>query len=297
MSDNETQEQAPFVSALGAGRDAFTSEIVSQAMACGERSSDDFIRRFPCAAIMTALANRAMERARIVSAATGMNERVALKMTPAASGEALQIALEEKVTTTAQIVELFRPDDRALYLEREALWGFLTEAKSWDVKRNAKGSEERYARAKDFVAYLVERGLANKLFSHDELLQGLTLAKLVADMPKESLGSVIAKALAEEGKFNAEHLFAAMPMALIVEKTALPYVWEKVGVPQIAEKHGYVKVPVKEPVAVAAAADEAKASSDAAAPASAPRVDASDDEEIDLESLPPTAGPPPDPKG
>jgi hypothetical protein len=298
METTDTKDTQPFTSNLGPGRDAFLSEAVNEVIRSGERSSNDFVRKFPCAAIMTALGKRPMERARIVTHATGMNEKVALKMTPEASGEALQIALDEKVTTTEQIVDLFKPDDRVMYMDREALWSFLAEAKSWETK-SAKGSETRYVRAKDFVAYIVERALKNTLMTHAELLEALTLKRLVDDLPKEALGDIIAKALGEDGKFVPEHLFAAVPTSLVVDKVTLPYVWEKAVVPLIAERNGYDKPPPPPPSETKGEDDkdaDANGSADTktedAPPASAQAVQADDIEDISLDSVPPAAAAP-----
>ena len=81
MSDFDTkkvEEARGFVSSLGTGREAFHSEVTEFCLRIGERSAEDFIRHFPPSKIMEVLASRPMERARIVTEASGIREKVAL---------------------------------------------------------------------------------------------------------------------------------------------------------------------------------------------------------------------------
>src|ERR1700755_1355224 len=112
MSESSGAVTSPFISGLGKGREAFHAEVTEYALRVGERTPEDFLRHFSCRAIMRSLEARPMERARIISQATGVHEKVATKMSPDASGEALQIALDEGVTTSASITQLFQPDDK-----------------------------------------------------------------------------------------------------------------------------------------------------------------------------------------
>ncbi|HWA74945.1 MAG TPA: hypothetical protein VG937_21535 [Polyangiaceae bacterium] len=235
--DNKRYEEAKsFVSGLGAGREAFHSEVTEFCLRIGERSSEDFMRHFTSSHIMRALTSRPMERARIVSQSTGVNEKVALKMSPEASGEALQIALEEKVTTPADVVRLFQPDDRQRYLDRKALWAFDVEGEPFKVTASNRQSFER---AKAYIAYIVERGLANLLLSHAELLAAITVEKLAALLPREELGAIIASSLRQPEKYTEENLIAAVPPRTLVDHLPLDYVWSRVVSPLIAERHDY----------------------------------------------------------
>lgn len=230
------EEAKSFISSLGAGREAFHSEITEYSLKIGERSPEDFVRHFSSAHVMQALTTRPMERARIVSQATGVHERVAQKMSPEASGEALQIALDERVTTPADVVRLFQPDDRQRYLERRALWQFNVEGEPWKVTASSKASFER---AKAYVAYILDRALANLLVSHEELVAAITVEKLAALLPREELGTIIANALRQSEKFSEEHLLGAVPPRTLVDHVPLDYVWNRVIVPLVAERHEY----------------------------------------------------------
>jgi len=239
--DSKRYEEAKtFVSGLGAGREAFHSEVTEYCLRIGERSPEDFIRHFSSAHIMRALTSRPMERSRIVSQSTGVNEKVALKMSPEASGEALQIALDEKVTTPAEVVKLFQSDDRQRYLDRKALWAFDVEGEPWKA---TSSNRPHFERAKAFVAYILERGLSNLLLSHAEMATAITVEKLSALLPREELGAIIALSLRQTDKFTEEHLFAAVPPRTLVDHLPLDYLWNRVVVPLVAERHDYVARP------------------------------------------------------
>jgi len=226
---------------LGKGREAFHAEVTEYTLRVGERTPEDFLRHFPCRAIMRSLEARPMERARIVSQSTGVHEKVAHKMSPDASGESLQIALDEGVTTASAIVKLFQPDDKQRYLERHALWAFDIEGQPWKTTPATKTSHDR---AKGYVAYIIERALENLLVSHEEVVHAITVTKLAQCLPKEKLGSIIEASLKTSDKFTEEDLLGAVPPKDLVEHVALDYLWEKVVTPLIAEAHDYAPKPV-----------------------------------------------------
>lgn len=262
MSDFDTkkaEEARGFVSSLGTGREAFHSEVTEYCLRIGERSAEDFIRHFPPSKIMEVLASRPMERARIVTEATGIREKVALKMSPENSGEALQIALDEKVTTPADIVRLFQPDDRQRYLDRRALWKFDVEGEPWKVTQSAKGAFER---AKSYIAYILERALANLLVNHEEIIEALTVDKLATLLPRDQLGAIIAASLKKSEKFTEAHLLEVVPPASLVKHIPLDYIWERVIQPLVAERHDYAEratsgLSVKSPAAAPKSEDSA----------------------------------------
>ena len=238
---SESSGAVPFVSGLGKGREAFHAEVTEFALRIGERTPDDFLRHFSCRAIMRSLEARPMERARIVSQSTGVHEKVAHKMSPDASGESLQIALDEGVTTSAAIVKLFQPDDKQRYLERHALWSFDIEGQPWKTTPATKHTHER---AKSYVAYILERALENLLVSHEEVVHAITVTKLAQCLPKEKLGSIIEASLKTRDKFTEQDLLGAVPPRDLVDYVALDYLWEKVVTPLIAEAHDYAPKPV-----------------------------------------------------
>ena len=242
MSESSSAESVnPFVSGLGKGREAFHAEVTEFALRSGERTPEDFLRHFSCRAIMRSLEARPTERARIVSQSTGVHEKVAHKMSPDASGEALQISLDEAVTTSAAIVRLFQPDDKQRYLERHALWAFDIEGQPWKTTPAVKAAHDR---AKSYVAYIIERALENLLVSHEEVVEAITVTKLAQCLPKDKLGAIIQSALKTSDKFTEEDLLGAVPPQSLVEHVALDYLWERVVTPLVAEAHDYAPKPV-----------------------------------------------------
>lgn len=274
------QDDKPFVSSLGTGREGFHAEITEYCLRIGERSPEDFIRHFSCAHIMKALESRPTERSRIVSEATGIHDKVAHKMSPVASGEALQIALDEKVTTPADIVRLFHPDDRQRYLDRKALWKFTVEGQPWKASPSNK---TQFERAKSYIAFLLNRALANRLLTHEEMVNALTVQKLALMLPKEQLGAIIQMALGQKEKFSEEHLLRAVPPDVLVQHIPLDYIWDRVVTPLIAERHDYVTPSAPAAPAIASWAPEADEAGEVVVPSS-PAPDSSTANPADLVS-------------
>jgi hypothetical protein len=233
---SESSGESPFVSGLGKGREAFHAEVTEFVLRSGERTPEDFLRHFSCRSIMKSLDARPMERARIVSQSTGVHEKVAHKMSSDASGESLQIALDEGVTTAAAIVKLFQPDDKQRYLERHALWAFDVEGQPWKTTAATKTAHDR---AKAYLAYMLERALENLLVSHEEVVHAISVAKLVQSLPKEKLGLIIEASLKTHDKFTEEDLLGTIPPGMLVEYVPLDYLWDKVITPLVAEAHDY----------------------------------------------------------
>ncbi len=140
------------------------------------------------------------------------------------------------MTLPADIVRLFQPDDRQRYLDRRALWKFDVEGEPWKVAQSGKGAFER---AKSYVAYILERALANLLINHEEIIDALTVDKLATLLPRDQLGAIISIALKKGDKFTEAHLLEAVPPTSLVKHIPLDYVWERVINPLIAERHEY----------------------------------------------------------
>ena len=226
-----------FISGLGKGREAFHAEVTEFCFRIGERTPEDFLRRFSCSKIMVSLASRPMERARIVSELTGVHERMANKLSPENAGETLQIAIDEGVTTPKEIVRLFQPDDRQRYLNRHELWSFDVEGQPQHASPN---DNTAHGRAERYVAYIIERAIENLLISHEEIVAALGVVKLAGWLPSELLGQIIEASLKKSDKFTEEDLLGAAPPSSLVTHIPLDYLWDKVVVPLIAEAHDYV---------------------------------------------------------
>ena len=237
MAESSGANTEAFVSGLGKGREAFHAEVTEFSLRLGERTAEDFLRHFSCSKIMVSLASRPLERARIISELTGVHERVANKLSPENSGETLQIALDEGVTTPKDIVRLFQPDDRQRYLNRHELWAFVVSGEPWKASPN---DSTAHGRAERYTAYIIERAIENLLISHEEIVAGLGVVKLAGWLPSELLGQIIETALKKSDKFTEEDLLSASPPSSLVTHVPLDFLWERVVVPLIAEAHDYV---------------------------------------------------------
>ena len=244
MADKTTNTEADkgqFTSKLENPAQRFLAHVIEHCFEIGRRSAADFIRHFPAKAIMAALDRRPDLRADVLVPTTGVNHKVALRKTAESSGEDLQIALDEGVTSPADIVALFRPDDRVRYLENRKLWTFITEGEFWKTDKS-KGAG--FDKAKAHIAFMLDRGLADGLLGHADLVDGVSVETMAQSLPREKLGEIITAALAlgrDKKAFTDRDLLATAAAAVLVEDVSLVHIWETVIEPKIAVGHGLVE--------------------------------------------------------
>ena len=229
-----------FESQLRDGRDRFLAHAIEHALSIGRRTPEDFIRFFPPQTIMRGLADAPEVRAQILVEATGIKERIAARKPWESAAEDLQIALSEGETNAEAVLWGFHPDDRVTYLNRADLWAFLVEGEFW----NADQHSPEYALAKEHVAFLLERGLVDRVLTHRDIVQGLTLREISTRLPKVELGAIIDGALEAGSRgapFTELELLTALPPSVLADYVPLPRVWNGVVVPMIAERHGFAE--------------------------------------------------------
>lgn len=245
----DTQESAEgelFVSGLSHGRERFIAHVIEHGLDIKQRTTDDFVRHFPPDAIMNGLSERPSLRAAILAECTGIKHRIALKKTAESAGEDLQIALNEKETTTADIVRLFRPDDRVRYLSHQALWHYAVEGEFWESGKKARADVER---ARLYIAYMLDRALIDELLTHRDIVEGIGVSEIAKLMPRDELEGIIRTALEHShgGKpFNEVDLMRCSPAHTLVEHIPLRIIWNQVVVPKLAEAHGFVPDPIED---------------------------------------------------
>ena len=236
--DSNSLEKQPFASKLDQGRQRFLAHAIEHALAIGRRTPEDFIRHFPPRVIMEGLAQKPSLRATILVEATGLKKKIAMKKSWESAATDLQIAIDEGETSAGAVVRVFEPDDRVRYLDLKKLWNFLVEGDFWkDSQREAQ------AQARVHVAFLLSRALADKLLTHRDIVEGITLSEIAARMPKAELGKVIEGALLagqRKAPFTEVELLEAMPLEVMVEYVPLPHIYDSVISPKIAETHGYI---------------------------------------------------------
>jgi hypothetical protein len=179
-------------SSLTKGRERFLAHVIDHGFEVGRRSPEDFVRHFPPTLIMEGLKDQPQLRAKIVVQATGLKEKVALKKTWESCADDLQIALDEAETDASSIMKVFELDDRVRYLDAKALWSYVTEGEFWKI---SPSRQKEYAAAKSHMAFMLAQALEDKLVTHGDIVEGITVEELASRLPKSELGKIIKGAL------------------------------------------------------------------------------------------------------
>lgn len=272
----ESEKISAFQSKLHEGRQRFLAHAMCHALDIGRLTAEDFIRHFPPGAIMEGLKDRASLRAKILTTATGVKFKIAIKKSVASSGEDLLIALDEGEVDPATVVSLFAPDDRVRHLDNHAIWKFVIEDEFWESTGTDVAVLER---AKAHLAFMLDRALEDKLLTHQDIVEGVTVERFVELLPREALGNIIIGAL-EAGRggapFTDVEFLTQAPSTVLVEHVPLAHIWTNVIVPKIAQAQGYAAAPAETDARTDESdtpdKDEAKAKPDAPAKRKAPRA-------------------------
>jgi hypothetical protein len=188
---------------------------------------------------MEGLKDQPKLRADILVQATGVKEKVAIKKSWESCADDLQIALDENETSAGAVMKIFQLDDRVRYLDHKALWAYVTEGEFWKI---SPSRQKEYAAAKSHMAFMLGRALEDKLVTHQDIVEGITVEELASRLPKSELGKIIKGAL-ECGKRNApfteSDLLGSMPPDVLVNYMPLFQVWDAIIEPKIAVEHGY----------------------------------------------------------
>jgi hypothetical protein len=226
-------------SSLSKGRERFLAHVIEHGFEVGRRSPEDFVRHFPPTLIMEGLKDQAKLRANILVAATGTKEKVAIKKTWESCADDLQIALDEGETDATSVMRVFQMDDRVRYLDAKLLWTYVIEGEFWKI---SPSRQKEYAAAKSHMAFMLARALDDKLVTHADIVEGITVEELASRLPKSELGKIIKGAL-DCGKRNAPFtetdLLGSMPPDVLVNYMPLFQVWDSIIENKIAFEHGY----------------------------------------------------------
>ena len=90
------------------------------------------------------------------------------------------------------MVAVFDPDDRVRYLDAPRIWQFLVEG---DFRNAGVADKQAHGLAKDNIAFMLERALAERLVTHREVVEGISVAEIAKRLPKAELGKIIEGAL------------------------------------------------------------------------------------------------------
>ena len=172
----DTTKEGPRASQLSKGRERFLAHVIEHGFEVGRRSPEDFVRHFPPTLIMEGLKDQPKLRADILVQATGVKEKVAIKKSWESCADDLQIALDEGETNATAVMKIFQLDDRVRYLDHKALWSYVTEGEFWKI---SPSRQKEYAAAKSHMAFMLQRALEDKLVSHQDIVEGITVARLL----------------------------------------------------------------------------------------------------------------------
>jgi hypothetical protein len=235
----EAIKEGARTSTLSKGRERFLAHVIEHGFEVGRRSPEDFVRHFPPTLIMEGLRDQPKLRANILVAATGLKEKVAIKKSWESCADDLQIALDEGETDATLVMKVFQMDDRVRYLDAKLLWSYVTEGEFWKI---SPSRQKEYAAAKSHMAFMLARALDDKLVTHADIVEGITVEELASRLPKSELGKIIKGAL-DCGKRNAPFtetdLLGSMPPDVLVNYMPLFQVWDSIIETKIAFEHGY----------------------------------------------------------
>jgi hypothetical protein len=234
-----------FVSKLAHEPQRFLAYVLEHSFRCGRRTPEDFLRHFPPASIMDAFRDKADLRAQVLVLTTGVKMKIAIKKSASSAGEDLQIALNEGETDAESILTLLDPDDLVKHLDNRRIWAFITEGEFWNAEQIRKIDLER---AMHHTAFILDRALSDRLLTHQEIIEGLTVETLVDCLPKPDLGKVIKAALENahvEEPFTDQDLLSAVNSSTLVEHVPLAHIWREVIIPKVAETYQFVDASAK----------------------------------------------------
>jgi hypothetical protein len=227
-----------FKSDLKTGAERFLSQVIVSALQDGWRTPDDFLRHFKPQDLMQGLEKAPDLRAAMLVKAAGVHERIAKKKSTSSAAEDLRIALDEGISTPADILELIPPDDRVRCLERVKLWAFITEDHFW-----ASDSPSAGDRAVGRMTYFLEAAIAESLLSLSDIADGISFETISTRLPLKELQRVVKYAL-ESGRkktpLTEQGLLEIVALRDLIGHVPLDHVYKRVIVSKVAAPAGFV---------------------------------------------------------
>jgi hypothetical protein len=227
-----------FKSELKTGAERFLSQVVVSSLQDGWRTPDDFLRHFKPADLMQGLEKAPDLRAALLVKAAGVHERIAKKKSTSSAAEDLRIALDEGISSPADILELIPPDDRVRCLDRAKLWAFVTEEHFWAADAAIAGE-----RAVSRMVFFLEGALGESLLSLGDIADGITFETISTRLPLKELQRVVKFAL-ENGRkktpLTEQGLLDVVALKDLVGYVPLDHVYKRVLVAKVAQPSGFV---------------------------------------------------------
>jgi hypothetical protein len=216
-----------FKSSLKTGADRFLSQVVVHALEDNWRTPEDFFRHFPPHDLMVSLEAAPELRKDVLVLAAGVHEKIARKKSTESATEDLKIALDEEVTTPADLLALIQPDDRVRYLDRQKLWSFAFEDEFY-APLNAEANRER---AIERMTFLLESAMNEGLLTLQDVADGVSFSTIATKLPLRELQKVVEHTLTigrQGSALTEEVLLELVPMRSLLGYIPLDHVWDKV---------------------------------------------------------------------
>lgn len=226
------------------------------------RTPDDFIRHFKPLDLMVGLADADALRAELLVQAAGVHQKIAHKKSTESATEDLQIALDEGITTPADLLKLFPPDERVRYLDKRRLWAFVVEDGFWN-----KVSTDR-DRCVARMAFALQTALDQALITLQDITDGVTFETIANRLPVEQLRKVVVHALTlsrRSAPLTEDSLLQVVGLEQLIGFLPLDHIWETVVVAKVAAPAG-----LADPKVVEQPAEPAKDNKELAKEAPAP---------------------------
>lgn len=226
-----------FKSELKTGAERFLSQVIVSALQDGWRTPDDFLRHFKPADLMQGLEKSPDLRANVLVKAAGVHERIAKKKSTTSAAEDLRIALDEGITSPADVLELVPPDDRVRCLDRAKLWAFVTEDHFWASDSTVTG--DRVGR----MHFFLESAIGESLLSLGDIADGITFETISTRLPLKELQRVVKYALEQGRKKNPlteQGLLEVIQLKDLVGHVPLDHVYKRVLVAKVAQPAGFI---------------------------------------------------------
>jgi hypothetical protein len=223
-------------------RQRFLARVVDHTLTEHHRDANDFLRHFPPAVIVSSLARADELRVKLLVAATGTHEKIALKKSIPSATEDLELALAEQTTTPQALVSLYSPDDKVRYLDARKLWAFVVEDEFY--KASARPDAGQIESATKRLTFIVDCALSEGVLTLRDVTDAVTFDEIAASLPAAEAREVVKFALgiARSGTpLTEEKFLSVVPLPKLIAHLPLERTFQRVVVSRIAEPNGLVE--------------------------------------------------------
>jgi hypothetical protein len=149
------------------------------------RTADDFLDAFSVKDIMESLQEAPDIRAAILERCTRLDPEVGKDLKVETATEILQRALDNKKTTSLEILSVFTPNCAVNFLPWPLLSNFLLTCRNWQTV--PRDNAEEYATAVNFVHSAIVKAVDLELMGYDRLRDWIGIEELVRCLTAEHL--------------------------------------------------------------------------------------------------------------